>query len=47
LLGKNLLNISESAGRYSLYKVGPVLSASHGIGPGSISVLLHEVFIFV
>ncbi len=26
-----------------MYKVGPVLSVSHGIGVPSISVLLHEV----
>lgn len=29
--------------RYSLYKVGPVLSASHGIGMPSMLILLHEV----
>ncbi|XP_076456250.1 uridine phosphorylase 1-like isoform X2 [Babylonia areolata] len=30
--------------RYSLFKVGPVLVASHGIGVPSLSVLLHELF---
>ncbi|XP_072020905.1 uridine phosphorylase 1-like isoform X2 [Amphiura filiformis] len=29
--------------RYEMYKVGPVLSISHGVGMPSISVLLHEV----
>eukprot|EP01135_Chromosphaera_perkinsii_P004011 Nk52_evm24s266 gene=Nk52_evmTU24s266 len=29
--------------RYSMYKVGPVLSVSHGMGIPSISILLHEV----
>jgi hypothetical protein len=29
--------------RYSLYKSGPVLSVSHGMGVPSISILLHEM----
>ncbi|PIP65298.1 uridine phosphorylase [Candidatus Peregrinibacteria bacterium CG10_big_fil_rev_8_21_14_0_10_49_16] len=29
--------------RFSLYKVGPVISVSHGMGMPSISILLHEV----
>ena len=29
--------------RYTLYKVGPVISVSHGIGMGSLSILLHEI----
>jgi len=29
--------------RFSLYKVGPVISASHGIGMPSMLILLHEV----
>lgn len=29
--------------RYSLFKVGPVLSVSHGMGIPSISILLHEL----
>lgn len=29
--------------RYVLYKVGPVLACSHGIGMPSMSILLHEV----
>lgn len=36
-------DISESAGRYSMFKVGPFLSVSHGIGTPSLSVVLHEV----
>ncbi|CAI5723212.1 hypothetical protein KXD40_000585 [Peronospora effusa] len=32
-----------STSRYTLYKVGPVLVANHGIGIPSISTLLHEV----
>ena len=32
-----------SCRRYSLFKVGPVLSVSHGIGGPSISIMLHEV----
>ena len=30
--------------RYSMFKVGPVLSVSHGMGIPSLSILLHEVF---
>ncbi len=29
--------------RFSLYKVGPVISVSHGMGIPSISILLHEM----
>ena len=29
--------------RYSMFKVGPVLSISHGMGIPSITILLHEV----
>ena len=29
--------------RYALYKVGPVICASHGIGQPSMSVVLHEL----
>lgn len=38
-----LKDISEPAGRYAMFKVGPVIFASHGIGIPSTSVLLHEV----
>ncbi|RLN31962.1 hypothetical protein BBO99_00003979 [Phytophthora kernoviae] len=37
------LNPIGSTSRYTLYKVGPVLVANHGIGMPSISILLHEV----
>ena len=29
--------------RYSMFKVGPVLISSHGMGQPSMSILLHEV----
>lgn len=29
--------------RYTLYKVGPVISAAHGIGMPSLSVFMHEI----
>ncbi|XP_032596137.1 uridine phosphorylase 1 isoform X2 [Drosophila grimshawi] len=38
-----LTNIAAEAHRYSLFKVGPVLCASHGIGNPSISIVLHEL----
>ncbi|XP_077490498.1 uridine phosphorylase 1-like isoform X2 [Amblyomma americanum] len=42
--GSDLCDLSHYAGRYSMYKVGPVLSVSHGMGAPSLSILLHEVF---
>ncbi|KAF5292691.1 hypothetical protein FQA39_LY13903 [Lamprigera yunnana] len=42
-IGATLLDITQESNRYSLYKVGPVLSVSHGIGISSISILLHEM----
>ena len=41
--GQTLANISEASDRYSMYKVGPVLSVNHGIGCPSMSILLHEL----
>jgi len=41
-IGSKLLDISYSSYRYSMYKVGPVLSISHGMGTPSIGILLHE-----
>lgn len=32
-----------STSRYTVYKVGPVLIANHGMGMPSVSILLHEV----
>ncbi|XP_034247540.1 uridine phosphorylase 1 isoform X2 [Thrips palmi] len=41
--GTTLLDISQYSYRYSMYKVGPVLSISHGMGIPSVGILLHEV----
>ncbi|KAF5279565.1 hypothetical protein FQR65_LT03387 [Abscondita terminalis] len=41
--GTTLLDISQYSYRYCMYKVGPVLSVSHGMGVPSISILLHEI----
>ncbi|XP_056640793.1 uridine phosphorylase 1 isoform X2 [Diorhabda carinulata] len=40
--GTQLMDISQYSYRYSMYKVGPVLSISHGMGSPSIGILLHE-----
>jgi len=42
--GLCLNDISKSSHRYSMFKVGPVLSISHGMGVPSLAILLHEVF---
>lgn len=36
-------NICEGTDRYAMYKIGPVLSVSHGMGIPSIAILLHEL----
>lgn len=41
-VGTKLVPLGKTE-RYVLYKVGPVLSCSHGIGMPSMSILLHEV----
>jgi len=41
--GTSLNDISARSHRYAMYKVGPVLSISHGMGMPSASILLHEV----
>ncbi|XP_033195930.1 uridine phosphorylase 1 isoform X1 [Bombus vancouverensis nearcticus] len=41
--GTTLLDISQYSYRYSMYKVGPVLSISHGMGMPSVGILLHEM----
>ena len=41
--GTMLQDISEFSYRYSMYKVGPVLCVSHGMGTPSVSILLHEM----
>ena len=35
----------STCGRYAMYKVGPILSISHGMGIPSAGILLHEVII--
>ncbi|XP_064471167.1 uridine phosphorylase 2-like [Ornithodoros turicata] len=41
--GADLYDISQHSHRYSMYKVGPVLSVSHGMGSPSLSILMHEI----
>lgn len=41
--GTALYDISGNSYRFSMYKVGPVLCVSHGMGIPSISILLHEL----
>lgn len=41
--GTQLQDISAFSYRYSMYKVGPVLSISHGMGVPSVGILLHEM----
>ncbi|KAK2710805.1 hypothetical protein QYM36_012102 [Artemia franciscana] len=41
--GTTLEDISKLGHRYSMFKVGPVLSVSHGMGVPSIGILLHEM----
>uniref|UniRef100_A0A1A8PT59 Uridine phosphorylase n=1 Tax=Nothobranchius rachovii TaxID=451742 RepID=A0A1A8PT59_9TELE len=36
-------NICAGTDRYTMYKVGPVLSVSHGMGIPSIAIMLHEL----
>lgn len=40
---EDIRNICEGTDRYCMYKVGPVLSISHGMGVPSISIMLHEL----
>jgi len=40
--GTSLTTVGKTE-RYSLYKCGPVLSCSHGMGKPSVSILLHEL----
>ncbi|XP_065218420.1 uridine phosphorylase 1-like [Planococcus citri] len=41
--GTCLQDISRFSYRYAMFKVGPVLSISHGMGVPSVSILLHEI----
>ncbi|OQR77228.1 uridine phosphorylase 1-like [Tropilaelaps mercedesae] len=40
--GADLYDITGHGERYTMFKVGPVLSVSHGMGAPSASILLHE-----
>ncbi|KAM9805099.1 uridine phosphorylase 2 [Neosynchiropus ocellatus] len=40
---EDVKDICEGTDRYCMYKVGPVLSISHGMGVPSISIMLHEL----
>ncbi|OQR72827.1 uridine phosphorylase 1-like [Tropilaelaps mercedesae] len=39
-----LVDLTKDGHRYSMFKVGPILSINHGIGGPSFSILLHEMF---
>lgn len=41
--GQTLYNISKGSDRYVLYKMGPIISVSHGMGIPSLSILIHEI----
>ena len=41
--GATLQDLSTAGHRFCMYKVGPVLSVSHGMGVPSLSIMLHEV----
>eukprot|EP00123_Amoebidium_parasiticum_P001154 comp12198_c0_seq1/m.6962 comp12198_c0_seq1/g.6962 ORF comp12198_c0_seq1/g.6962 comp12198_c0_seq1/m.6962 type:complete len:313 (-) comp12198_c0_seq1:565-1503(-) len=41
--GLGLVDISGNPDRFSMYKVGPVLCVSHGMGMPSMSIMLHEI----
>lgn len=41
--GLKLDDISQFSYRYSMFKVGPILAVSHGMGQPSIGILLHEM----
>ncbi|XP_067843530.1 uridine phosphorylase 2-like isoform X2 [Heptranchias perlo] len=41
--GGDISDICAGTDRYSMYKTGPVLSISHGMGVPSISIMLHEL----
>ncbi|XP_006732434.1 uridine phosphorylase 1 [Leptonychotes weddellii] len=41
--GAEYPNICRGTDRYAMFKVGPVLSVSHGIGIPSTSIMLHEL----
>ncbi|XP_017679263.1 PREDICTED: uridine phosphorylase 2 isoform X1 [Lepidothrix coronata] len=41
--GEELPDICAGSDRYAMYRAGPVLSISHGMGIPSISIMLHEL----
>ncbi|NXW06513.1 UPP2 phosphorylase, partial [Fregetta grallaria] len=41
--GEDLRDICAGTDRYAMYRAGPVLSISHGMGIPSISIMLHEL----
>ncbi|XP_014683872.3 uridine phosphorylase 1 isoform X1 [Equus asinus] len=41
--GMDYPNICAGTDRYAMFKVGPVLSVSHGMGIPSIAIMLHEL----
>uniref|UniRef100_A0A8D0BUM3 Uridine phosphorylase n=2 Tax=Salvator merianae TaxID=96440 RepID=A0A8D0BUM3_SALMN len=41
--GNDFPNICAGTDRYAMYKAGPVLSVSHGMGIPSIAIMLHEL----
>ncbi|KAF7491479.1 Uridine phosphorylase 1 [Sarcoptes scabiei] len=38
------VDLAKDSHRYSMFKIGPVLSVSHGMGVSSLSILMHELF---
>ncbi|XP_014386007.1 PREDICTED: uridine phosphorylase 1 [Myotis brandtii] len=42
-LGEDFPNICSGTDRFVMFKVGPVLSVSHGMGIPSMAIMLHEV----
>lgn len=40
-----LETLTRDSSRFSLFKVGPILLANHGMGPASMSIALHELFL--
>nr|ACO14582.1 Uridine phosphorylase 1 [Caligus clemensi] len=42
-IGSCLENLSKRSHRYAMYKVGPVISISHGMGVPSMSIMMNEI----
>ncbi|XP_023304273.2 uridine phosphorylase 1 [Lucilia cuprina] len=40
---EEFIDISAAGNRYAIFKVGPVLCCSHGVGMSTMSVVLHEL----